>query len=81
MLEAKDYFLTAQRNDFIVPRIKPVLVDAVRTLANNDRIPLVDVQDEVPVDDRTYFIDYCHPIEPGNALLADRINSILAQTN
>jgi len=76
--QAQDLFAQAQELDYIVPRIKPEYVEALQEVAVEMGISLVDVQDDIPVDDRDYFVDYCHPIEPANLLIAEGIGEVIA---
>jgi lysophospholipase L1-like esterase len=74
---ARQKFVEAQNLDFMVPRIKPAYVDTLQKVAQDAGVALVDVDDKIPVDDRKYFVDYCHPIEPANRLIASAIGGIL----
>jgi lysophospholipase L1-like esterase len=67
--EARKLLIQAQGIDYMVPRIKPEYVHTLEKIARKNTIPFVDVQSEIPLDDRTYFKDYCHPIEPANQLI------------
>ncbi len=71
--QAKELFIAAQNQDYLVPRIKPVYVAALHRIATETKTPLVDIQGQIPLDDHPYFIDYCHPIEPANKLIAEGI--------
>lgn len=75
--EAKRAFIDAQNSDFIVPRIKPPFVEVLKQIAHEENIPLVDVQSDIPADDKSYFIDYCHPIEPGNRMIVKALEEII----
>ena len=66
-------FREAQEKDFLVPRIKDTHAAALRRVAQEERTSLVSVGNRIPIDDRTYFVDYCHPIEPANRLIAQGI--------
>ncbi len=72
---AKALFVRAQNLDYVVPRIKPDYVKALHEIAIQLSIPIIDVQDQIPIDDRKYFGDYCHPIEPANRLIAEEIKN------
>jgi len=72
-------FLEAQNHDFMIPRIKPEYVDALYKVAKSSEVPLVDIQKKIPTDDRKYFIDYCHPIEPANELIAQDVLRIIKE--
>jgi lysophospholipase L1-like esterase len=71
--EARALLIQAQNMDYMVPRIKPEYVRALEKIARKNSIPFVDVQSQIPLDDRTYFKDYCHPIEPANELITREI--------
>ena len=71
--EARELLIKAQDMDYMVPRIKPSYVRALEKIARKNNVPFVDVQSEIPLDDRTYFKDYCHPIEPANQLITREI--------
>src|SRR6266446_2469691 len=71
--EARELLLQSQGMDYTVPRIKPGYVRALEKIASKNHIPFVDVQSEIPLDDRTYFKDYCHPTEPANQLITREI--------
>ena len=71
--EARELLIQVQDMDYMIPRIKPGYVHALEKIARKNHIPLVDVQNEIPLDDRTYFKDYCHPIEPVNQLITREI--------
>jgi len=70
---AEKEFAAAQNLDFYVPRIKPEYVDALKRIASETNTTLVSVKNQIPVDDRKYFIDYCHPLEPVNKMIADAV--------
>ena len=71
--EAEAYFVEAQEMDFIVPRIKRKHVSALQAVAEQEDVPLVSVAGKIPIDDRNFFLDYCHPIEPANEMIAEGI--------
>jgi hypothetical protein len=71
--EARELLIQAQDIDYMIPRIKSGYVRALEKIARKNHIPFVDVQNEIPLDDRTYFKDYCHPIEPANQLITREI--------
>ncbi len=70
---AKKLFIKAQSLDYVVPRIKPEYVSALHEIASQLQVPIIDVQSQIPIDDRKYFGDYCHPTEPANRLIAKEI--------
>lgn len=57
--------------DLVLPRIKRGHADAMRAVAHERGVALVDV--DVEPDGHGWFADYCHPLEPANLLLARRI--------
>ena len=67
---AAEKFSAARERDFVVPRIKESHIETLHNVAKQDGVPLVSVGDAIPVDDREYFLDYCHPVEPANELVA-----------
>jgi lysophospholipase L1-like esterase len=71
VLPALDLLTEAREIDYVVPRIKEGHVKELKAVASESGRRLVSVSDRVPLDDREFFIDYCHPIEPGNRLLVD----------
>lgn len=75
---AASKFVLAQERDFVVPRIKQPHVLTLRAVARVEQVPIVEVGDQIPLDDRQYFLDYCHPIEPANELLAEGILRAIA---
>lgn len=74
---AGELFVQAQNLDYMVPRIKPAYVNALHEVAAETRVPLVTVQDQIPIDDRRYFVDYCHPIEATNKLITHGIEEAI----
>lgn len=69
----------AREDDFLVPRIKAEHVRALRAVAQVEGVPLVSVASRIPLDDAAYFLDYCHPLEPANRLLAEEIVTTLEE--
>ncbi len=70
-------FTSAQNLDFLVPRIKPDHREKFRAVADKLKVPFVSVQSNIPLDDREYFIDYCHPVEPANRMIARALLEII----
>lgn len=70
---ARHLFKQAYDTDFLVPRIKDGYREALSKVSDEMNVPLVSISEEIPLDDRSYFIDYCHPIEPANKLIARKI--------
>ena len=62
-----------REKDYIVPRIKKGHLCVLNNLVEETDVPFVDIDLDRSKDDIRYFIDYCHPIEPANQLIADEI--------
>lgn len=75
--QAKVLLDEALENDFLVPRIKIAYATVLQDVARNEGVDVVSVAGQLPVDDSRYFIDYCHPIEPANVLIAAGIEKAL----
>ncbi len=79
--EARGLLDQARESDYILPRIKHahqhVLTDDVMRALG---VPLVSVSTELSqrVDDRDFFIDYCHPNEFGSKLIAERLRNVIS---
>lgn len=76
--EIRRMFAQAQELDYMIPRAKQRHVQVLEEVAEETGTPLVDVQDQIPTDDRRYFVDYCHPIEPANRLIAEGITKFIS---
>ena len=74
---ARKKFIEAQNLDFIVPRIKPQYREVLQKVARETNTPLISLQEKIPLDDKKFFIDYCHPIEPANRLIANDIKKLI----
>ncbi len=77
VLPAIDLLTDAREIDYVVPRIKKGHVNTLKMVASESGRKLISVSDRVPLDDRDFFIDYCHPIEPGNQLIVVGLKSVL----
>lgn len=77
VLPAIDLLTEAREIDYVVPRIKNGHVKILKAVASAAGRKLISVSDRIPLDDREFFIDYCHPIEPGNRLLVDGLKVTL----
>jgi lysophospholipase L1-like esterase len=67
-------FAQALELDRVLPRIKQAYREIITEVAKQTDIPLVDVQDRVPLTaNAEYFVDYCHPSEMSNHLIADEM--------
>lgn len=63
--------------DRTLPRIKPPYQQALRDIAHEMDVPIIDVQAAIPrTDNEAYFADYCHPLEPANQMIADAFFAI-----
>lgn len=74
------YLMNAKEFDHIVPRIKNIYRVALEEVGGSTETPVVAVQREIPIEDVDYFIDYCHPIEPANSLIATLLNKIVYES-
>jgi lysophospholipase L1-like esterase len=77
--EARDLLVQARENDHLVPRMKPGHMQALREVAWRQGVSLIWVGDSIPLDDTSWFRDYCHPDEPANRLIADAIRKWLCE--
>lgn len=68
---------TAREKDYIVPRIKKLHSEALDNIIKEQDVPYVDIQLDRSRDDIFYFIDYCHPIETANQLIAKELSQIV----
>jgi len=75
--EARELLEKAREVDYVVPRIKYVHRQVLHKVAQEEGVPLVSVGQEIPLDDSKYFLDYCHPIEPANRMIAEGILTVL----
>jgi lysophospholipase L1-like esterase len=58
--------------DQVLPRIKVRYQQALREVAEEMQVPLIDVQVGIPrTNNAEYFADYCHPLEPTNQMITD----------
>lgn len=75
-LNKRDYenaqlaYESAVEIDFLVPRIKKEYKLALENLANIYEIPLIKIEIPRNEDEEIYILDYCHPYEPANLLIA-----------
>lgn len=70
----------ARELDAIVPRIKEPYREALRDLSGREGVYIVRLQEKLPIQDQAYFIDYCHPTEPANALIANALLEVIASS-
>lgn len=67
----------ACEKDRVLPRIKGQYKRALKKVARKTRIPIIEVQRIIPLTDNDkYFIDYCHPLEKINQVIADSVKQI-----
>lgn len=76
---AGQLFEQASEADYVVPRIKQAHREALRAVAREEGVPLVYVGDKIPPNRAGYFLDYCHPIEPANRLIAEDLIKVLKE--
>lgn len=68
--------------DRVLPRIKLLYQEALQDITHEMHVPLINVQAAIPrTDNGAYFVDYCHPLEPTNQLIADAFFAITGITN
>ena len=79
LARARQRLEQASQSDFLVPRIKESYRQVLQQVAKEQHVPLVSVGASIPTDDKQYFCDYCHPIDPANRLIADAILKTLRQ--
>jgi hypothetical protein len=75
-LYKKGKFRQAYETDIMLPRIKKAYRQKLRKISKNTGTPLIDVQHLIPFDSRAYFIDFCHPIQKTNQLIAEEFNRL-----
>lgn len=67
----------AREMDFVVPRLKSsyrrILNDAARELET----PVIRTSIPPDADESEYFVDYCHPIGPANAAIAEQLHEVV----
>ncbi|MCP4267494.1 MAG: SGNH/GDSL hydrolase family protein [Candidatus Brocadiaceae bacterium] len=78
---AKEFFQEAQEKDYFVPRIKLEYIKKIKKIGKETGTKIISVQSEIPIDDRSFFIDYCHPNEKANQIIAKGIINIVEHTN
>jgi len=78
-IDAARYLIKAQQFDYVVPRIKKGYLEAIQEVARENDVKLVSVESKIPVSDMRYFVDYCHPDEPANILIANGLISNLIE--
>jgi lysophospholipase L1-like esterase len=63
--------------DKVLPRIKHRYQQALREVAQEMEVSLIDIQAEIPLENNPeYFVDYCHPLEPVNQMITDKFFEI-----
>ena len=63
--------------DYVVPRIKSIHLKALNELMKQTSCPFIQIKVDRTIDDIQYFIDYCHPIEPMNMIIANEIKNTI----
>lgn len=71
----------AREKDFVVPRIKRSHLMALHELAREASVPYLQIELDRTQDDIRYFVDYCHPIEDANRLIAEQIADVISGRN
>ena len=67
-------FEDASEMDYVLPRIKKRYKETLRKVAEETNTPLINVQSHLP--ESGCFVDYCHPLEPANQLIVEKIMDI-----
>jgi len=67
----------AREKDYVVPRIKKQHAERLRQVEREMNVPLVQIDLDRSQDDIRYFIDYCHPIDNANEMIAGKISEIV----
>ncbi|NNM43784.1 MAG: SGNH/GDSL hydrolase family protein [Chlamydiae bacterium] len=70
--------LEVREKDFVVPRIKRSYVNILRSLVQEMDVWYIKVDLDRNEDDICYFIDYCHPIEKANQLIANKLAEVIS---
>lgn len=67
----------AMENDFLVPRIKKAYNFTLEKVALRRDVSLIKV--DIPRDESEieYILDYCHPDEPTNKMIADKLEEFI----
>lgn len=77
----KGDYRSACELDLALPRISENHRKVIFEIARKLCVVFIDVQDQIslshPSDEDKYFIDYCHPNETVNKLIADRITDVV----
>jgi hypothetical protein len=61
---------TAIENDFLIPRIKYPYVNKAYEVTKKLKKRIISIEHVLPINDMGATIDYCHPIDRANVLLA-----------
>ena len=64
-------WVAALELDLVLPRIKGRYLDALFKVSRDLDVPVIDVRDQIIGEE--WFLDYCHPLEPANHLIANGI--------
>jgi lysophospholipase L1-like esterase len=76
---AAEYLERAQQFDYLVPRIKKSYLQAIQKVSHANDVKLISVGSKIPINDGEYFVDYCHPDESANILIANELISSLIE--
>jgi lysophospholipase L1-like esterase len=76
---AADLFRLAGEHDWILPRIEESHRRQLGLVAVEEGIPLVQIQVSREADDRSWFLDYCHPGPEANRRLAEALRDVLGR--
>lgn len=64
--------------DFVLPRIKKPYIIEFKKIARERHLPLIDIRKNITRTSASkYFVDYCHPREKVNEILADKIYGVV----
>lgn len=78
-MERKELLKRAKELDYIVPRIKQKYIAILQNIAQKNNTHLIEIDIQTSTTDNSYFIDYCHPSEKTNILLAQSIFKCILQ--
>jgi lysophospholipase L1-like esterase len=70
-------FTNAMENDFLVPRIKKAYKLTLEKVAIRHNVPLIKIVIPRNESEIEYVLDYCHPNEPANEMIADKLEEFI----
>jgi hypothetical protein len=73
-----DALTAAAERDFIIPRIKQAHLAELQRACHDTGTPLVQTPVPRDEDEKTFFVDYCHPREIINEEIARQISGFIA---